>query len=72
MSLTDFLQPKETEAVARADNEQFPLVAICSSNDPELLEPAPLDAKLSTQQVRDIFWRSAHWAMKQDIPSYPG
>ena len=24
------------------------------------------------RQYRDIFWRSAHWAMKRDIPSYPG
>jgi hypothetical protein len=39
-----------------SDSQNSPLVSIASSDDPALSSPAPLDALLTTEQVRDVVW----------------
>jgi len=36
--------------------ETFPVVGIADSNDPSLTRPELLDAKLDTEQVREVVW----------------
>lgn len=55
MSISDSLFPPDGEAAA-ASEETYPIVGICASNDPDLPDPVPLDALLTTRQVRDIVW----------------
>ena len=36
------------------------------------LLPGYMNYTYNVPEYREIFWRAAHWAMKRDIPSYPG
>ncbi len=44
----------QTGAVLAQTNADSPLVALAGSDDPELANPAPLDAPLTTDQVRNV------------------
>jgi len=47
---------QSAEAAARLQDESFPVVGLADSNDPSLARPAPIDAKLDTEQVREVVW----------------
>ena len=48
--------PASVKSERGVDSSTIPLVALAGSNDPELSSPAPLDALLTTEQVRDVVW----------------
>ena len=53
------IRPNISEASATYGNtidKSMSVVGIAGSNDPELSEPAPLDALLGTEQVKEVVW----------------
>jgi len=56
ISLDKFAHRKEARAAPQQAGGEKPLVTIAASNEPELRNPAPLDVKLTSKQIRDIVW----------------
>ncbi len=56
MPFVEMMSPESANAARGRYAETQPLVSICASNDPELPEPAPIDAILTTRQVSDVVW----------------
>jgi len=54
--LSGILAGDAAEASNDAGDDSFPVVGIAGSNDPWLTTPAPLDARLTTEQVREVVW----------------
>ncbi|MDP2984533.1 MAG: DUF362 domain-containing protein [Candidatus Latescibacter sp.] len=56
IGLEQLAHQKAASAAQQTSVGEKPLVTIAASNEPELRNPAPLDAELTYQQVRDIVW----------------
>ncbi len=54
--LAGLIHPDFTKVYGSTTDENMSIVGIAGSNDPELSHPAPIDALLSTDQVREVVW----------------
>lgn len=54
--LAGLIHPNFSKTFGSTTDENMSIVGIAGSNDPDPAHPAPIDALLSTDQVREVVW----------------